>query len=517
MKKTKSIIAVLSAATLLLSFVACSSPSGGGSGSQNEPKEENNSSENRVKIAVFEDTKNKEKITFYKDSSWLRTTTDVQQKTGTVSFYGKGTFEIVSGDLKNGYVTFHLTHGSLPEKQKYGMFTIINPMTLTTYDYENLMTKNEKDYENVTIKEGVFTFTPTFADRKYKNIPLNLEETNEQTESSDEDIDNDALVMEEIKAITESTSYVLSKSCKLSTVKEALDYLKENKPEVEIDLDLTKYPTTVIDDNAFANSTNIKSVRFPDNLASIGDLAFADCSNLISIEIPASVKRISKKSFKDCTNLSSIYYNGSLSLWCENPYTSYESYTSPDTKTWDASVFPSAYDLYLNNNKVTELTEEMLQDIRSFRDYAFKNCKSLISVSIPLEIKNFGRNVFVGCSGITTVTANQVMLGNFSDFDSNSIKEIIVQDGVTELPSYSFAYCSNLTSVTIPASVTKIESYIFKGCESITNIIFEDTTSKWYWGETEEGVPMSKDSAENAKLFKSKWYSVLLSEKYISN
>lgn len=213
MKKTKSIIAVLSAATLLLSFVACSNPSGGGSGSQNEPKEENNSSENRVKIAVFEDTKNKEKITFYKDSSWLRTTTDVQQKTGTVSFYGKGTFEIVSGDLKNGYVTFHLTHGSLPEKQKYGMFTIINPTTLTTYDYENLMIKNEKDYENVTIKEGVFTFTPTFADRKYKNIPLNLEETNEQTESSDEDIDNDALVMEEIKAITESTSYVLSKSC----------------------------------------------------------------------------------------------------------------------------------------------------------------------------------------------------------------------------------------------------------------------------------------------------------------
>ena len=86
--------------------------------------------------------------------------------------------------------------------------------------------------------------------------------------------------MEEIKAITESISYVLSKSCKLSTVKEALDYLKENKPEVEIDLDLTKYPTTVIDDNAFANSTNIKSVRFPDNLASIGDFAFADCSNL---------------------------------------------------------------------------------------------------------------------------------------------------------------------------------------------------------------------------------------------
>ena len=33
MKKNKSIIAVLSAATLLLSFVACSSPSGGGSGS----------------------------------------------------------------------------------------------------------------------------------------------------------------------------------------------------------------------------------------------------------------------------------------------------------------------------------------------------------------------------------------------------------------------------------------------------------------------------------------------------
>lgn len=133
MKKIKSIFVVFAVAALLLSFVACSSPGGG---------ESNNSSENRVKIAVFEDTENKEKITFYKDSSWLRTTTDVQQKTGTVSFYGKGTFEIVSGDLKNGDVTFHLTHGSLPEEQKYNWFTIINPKTLTTYDYENLMTKN---------------------------------------------------------------------------------------------------------------------------------------------------------------------------------------------------------------------------------------------------------------------------------------------------------------------------------------------------------------------------------------
>ena len=98
--------------------------------------------------------------------------------------------------------------------------------------------------------------------------------------------------MGEIKAITESTSYVLSKSCKLCTVKEVLDYLKENKLEVEIDLDLTKYPTTVIDDNAFANSTNIKSLRFPDKLASIGDLAFADCSNLTSVTIPTSVTKI---------------------------------------------------------------------------------------------------------------------------------------------------------------------------------------------------------------------------------
>ena len=53
---------------------------------------------------------------------------------------------------------------------------------------------------------------------------------------------------------------------------------------------------------------------------------------------------------------------------------------------------------------------------------------------------------------------------------SSLIKQVVIESGVTSIGSYSFFYCSNLTSITIPESVTKIDYWAFygSGIESIT-------------------------------------------------
>lgn len=456
--------------------------------------------------------------------------------------------------------------------------------------------------------------------------------------SSEEILKNNYLVESEIKAITETSTYSLTKHCKLSAVKKGLDYLKQNKPDIKIDLDLSQYPGLSIGDNAFNNCTNIKSVIFSEKLLSIRKNAFEDCtslekitisknlasldssafeactnlksvyykgsledwckntwsssstsysynsvsakpyfpvgydlyfedkkqteisipetaqkinyclfancksltkvtlpetvtevlagafkgcSNLASIEIPVSVVRISSDSFEDCTNLSCIYYKGSLRRWCTSE-SSYSSSNSNDSKSWNASVFSTAYDLYIDYKKITELDADTLNNITSLCTSAFENCKSLTKVTVPDTITSFGSsysysNIFKGCSNLTSVSVGQNALDKFSSiFDSEYITEVVILDGVTsgfEYYSNPFSGFSELESITIPASVTKICDYGFPS--SLTSVIFEDTTSKWYktssysgsYKEDESNKPMSQDPAENAELLKGGTYN----------
>ena len=51
-----------------------------------------------------------------------------------------------------------------------------------------------------------------------------------------------------------------------------------------------------------------------------------------------------------------------------------------------------------------------------------------------------------------------------------SVKHDDVTYSVTSLGSYSFYWCSSLTSIDIPSSVTSLGNYCFSNCSSLTSI-----------------------------------------------
>ena len=54
------------------------------------------------------------------------------------------------------------------------------------------------------------------------------------------------------------------------------------------------------------------------------------------------------------------------------------------------------------------------------------------------------------------------------------ITEIIIEDGLTEIPECAFSSCEQLTRVMIPASVIKIGFNAFSGCSSLTEVCFSE-------------------------------------------
>lgn len=109
---------------------------------------------------------------------------------------------------------------------------------------------------------------------------------------------------------------------------------------------------------------------------------------------------------------------------------------------------------------------------------AFKNCQSLVNITVPSGVTKIENGVFYGCSALAGVTFS----GNVTTIDANafygcgSLTSVSIPNTVTSIGNYAFAKCSGLTAIAIPNQVQSIGNYAFADCTNLASINFIATS-----------------------------------------
>ena len=110
--------------------------------------------------------------------------------------------------------------------------------------------------------------------------------------------------------------------------------------------------------------------------------------------------------------------------------------------------------------------------VTSIGSYAFYQCYSLRSTTIPSNVTSIGSNAFNGCYSLQSITipSNVTSISSSAFYYCYSLQSITIPSNVTSISSSAFYYCYSLQSITIPSNVTSISGSTFQYCYSLQSI-----------------------------------------------
>ncbi len=347
-------------------------------------------------------------------------------------------------------------------------------------------------------------------DNTYDSQKKNNKNENAELENKD---DNTKEIINEVT--TASMSNASKMSLRASTDEFVIDekgILTEYNGDDEI-IEIEE-GVTGIASKVFEKKTKIVSVKLPDTMISIGNGAFAGCTNLRKINFPESLQTINPGAFKG-TGLTEIQINSNLSdikLGMVDGFLYASSAPFSDCAKLTKIRFGERVDkipanLFKNCSGLQklDLSESNIKEIGTF---AFCDCKNLEEVVFNEGMQHLNMGAFAGCESLHSVTLSkdlQVLESVHPDssglsskvtippFDRcSSLKNVILNEGTTVIPSYLFKNCTALEDIDL-SNIAIIGKESFKGCTALVG--------KQQEGDSEKTLHLNSVKTVDANAF----------------
>ena len=117
-------------------------------------------------------------------------------------------------------------------------------------------------------------------------------------------------------------------------------------------------------------------------------------------------------------------------------------------------------------------------NVTSIGWWAFANCQSMNSVSIPSSVTSIASSAFVWCSGLTSINipSSVKTIGSYAFSKCKGLTSVVIPEGVTEIGDGAFYGCTYLKNLNLPASVQSIGDNGFAFCSKLQKMVVHAVT-----------------------------------------
>lgn len=184
----------------------------------------------------------------------------------------------------------------------------------------------------------------------------------------------------------------------------------------------------------------------------IAPCAFRGCSEITELTVPENITKIGDDAFDDCTKLEKLTLNGNAEL----PFDYYSSF-DPEIDDWNWQQHDTFEDL-VDGCHVLKTVEQTTDSdsIRTYHGAVYTaDGKTLLYYPEVAEEYSF-------LPGVEKLAAYSM--------ESSLMETLTLPDTITEIGSYAFVYCSDLTHIDLPSSLESIQNNAFGACVSLQEI-----------------------------------------------
>ncbi len=214
----------------------------------------------------------------------------------------------------------------------------------------------------------------------------------------------------------------------------------------------------------------IRNIHIASDVSYIGAWAFAGCVKLTTFTLPSSVKRVGTGILYNTGGISEPIYNDSIFLYLPTNYSG--PYVLPEGPRCIAGgAFFGC----------SELTTVKIPDTYTeIGEYAFSNCKKMMTITIKGNVKEIAAGTFDECSSLKApkLPDSIIRIGENAFSGCVSFTSFVIPNGTEEIGEKAFALCAKLSSVRFPSSIQKICAHAFVYCDELHSVNIPNTSCK---------------------------------------